>query len=148
MVSMALGASYAGKLAVTGSSDPGISLKSEALGWAINAEVPLIVCDIQRGGPSTGMPTNIEQSDLFIACFGMDMHVWRRFDSRLRLITARRNPNLLLLSASLLAGRPDLGILAVAWWTAVCFVIHGLRIAQAALVRRHGPLRSWLAAPA
>jgi hypothetical protein len=66
----------------------------------------------------------------------------------LRLITARRNPNLLLLSASLLAGRPDLGILAVAWWTAVCFVIHGLRIAQAALVRRHGPLRSWLSAPA
>ena len=88
------------------------------------------------------------EEGIFIACFGMDMHVWRRFDSRLRLITARRNPNLLLLSASLLAGRPDLGILAVAWWTAVCFVIHGLRIAQAALVRRHGPLRSWLAAPA
>ena len=88
------------------------------------------------------------EEGIFIACFGMDMHVWQRFDSRLRLITARRNPNLLLLSASLLAGRPDLGILAVAWWTAVCFVIHGLRIAQAALVRRHGPLRSWLAAPA
>lgn len=69
-ISMALGASYAGKLAITGSSGPGISLKSEALGWAINAEVPLIICDIQRGGPSTGMPTNIEQSDLFIACFG------------------------------------------------------------------------------
>lgn len=69
-ISMALGASYAGKLAITGSSGPGISLKSEALGWAINAEVPLIICDVQRGGPSTGMPTNIEQSDLFIACFG------------------------------------------------------------------------------
>jgi 2-oxoglutarate ferredoxin oxidoreductase subunit alpha len=69
-ISMALGASYAGKLAITGSSGPGISLKSEAIGWAINAEVPLIVCDVQRGGPSTGMPTNIEQSDLFIACFG------------------------------------------------------------------------------
>jgi 2-oxoglutarate ferredoxin oxidoreductase subunit alpha len=69
-VSMAIGASYAGKLAITGSSGPGISLKSEAIGWAINAEVPLIICDIQRGGPSTGMPTNIEQSDLFIACFG------------------------------------------------------------------------------
>lgn len=69
-ISMALGASYAGKLAITGSSGPGISLKSEAIGWAINAEVPLIICDIQRGGPSTGMPTNIEQSDLFIACFG------------------------------------------------------------------------------
>lgn len=69
-ISMALGASYAGKLAITGSSGPGISLKSEAIGWAINAEVPLIICNIQRGGPSTGMPTNIEQSDLFIACFG------------------------------------------------------------------------------
>jgi len=69
-ISMAIGASYAGKLAITGSSGPGISLKSEAIGWAINAEVPLIICDIQRGGPSTGMPTNIEQSDLFIACYG------------------------------------------------------------------------------
>ena len=87
------------------------------------------------------------EEGIFMACFGMDMHVWRRFDSRLRLITARRNPNLLLLTASLLAGRPDLGILAVAWWTALCFVIHGLRIAQAALARRRGPLRSWLAAP-
>jgi 2-oxoglutarate ferredoxin oxidoreductase subunit alpha len=69
-VSMALGASYAGKLAITGSSGPGISLKSESIGWAINAEVPLIIVNVQRGGPSTGMPTNIEQSDLFIACFG------------------------------------------------------------------------------
>ncbi|TAL04886.1 MAG: 2-oxoacid:acceptor oxidoreductase subunit alpha, partial [Verrucomicrobia bacterium] len=69
-ISMAVGASYAGRVAITGSSGPGISLKSEAIGWAINAEVPLIVVDIQRGGPSTGMPTNIEQSDLFIACFG------------------------------------------------------------------------------
>ncbi len=69
-VSMAVGAGYAGRVAVTGSSGPGISLKSEAIGWAIMAEVPLIVCDVQRGGPSTGMPTNVEQSDLNIACFG------------------------------------------------------------------------------
>ena len=69
-ISMALGASYAGKLAITGSSGPGISLKTEALGWGIMAEVPLIVVDVQRGGPSTGMPTNVEQSDLNIACFG------------------------------------------------------------------------------
>lgn len=86
------------------------------------------------------------EEGIFIACFGMDMHVWKRFDSRLRLITARRNPNLLLLSASVLAGRPDLGILAVAVWTALCLVIHALRIVQAALERRRGPLRSWLAA--
>src|SRR6266852_6389039 len=67
---MALGASYAGGVAVTGSSGPGISLKTEALGWGVMAEMPLIVCDIQRGGPSTGMPTNVEQSDLNIAVFG------------------------------------------------------------------------------
>lgn len=69
-ISMALGASYGGRVAVTGSSGPGISLKTEALGWAVMAEVPLIICDIQRGGPSTGMPTNVEQSDLNIAVFG------------------------------------------------------------------------------
>ena len=69
-ISMAIGASYAGRVAVTGSSGPGISLKTEALGWAIMAEMPLVVVDVQRGGPSTGMPTNIEQSDLNIACFG------------------------------------------------------------------------------
>jgi len=69
-ISMALGSSYSGRVAVTGSSGPGISLKTEALGWGIMAEVPLIVVDVQRGGPSTGMPTNVEQSDLNIACFG------------------------------------------------------------------------------
>jgi 2-oxoglutarate ferredoxin oxidoreductase subunit alpha len=69
-VSMALGASYAGRVAVTGSSGPGISLKTEALGWAVMAEMPLVIVDVQRGGPSTGMPTNVEQSDLNIAING------------------------------------------------------------------------------
>ena len=69
-ISMAIGASYAGRVAVTGSSGPGISLKTEALGWAVMAEMPLVVIDVQRGGPSTGMPTNVEQSDLNIAVFG------------------------------------------------------------------------------
>src|SRR5690349_10288362 len=69
-ISMAIGGSYAGRVSVTGSSGPGISLKTEALGWAIMAEMPLVIVDVQRGGPSTGMPTNIEQSDLNIACFG------------------------------------------------------------------------------
>jgi len=69
-IAMAIGASYAGRVAVTGSSGPGISLKTEALGWAVMAEVPLVIVDVQRGGPSTGMPTSIEQSDLNIACFG------------------------------------------------------------------------------
>ncbi|MBX3746800.1 MAG: 2-oxoacid:acceptor oxidoreductase subunit alpha [Verrucomicrobiae bacterium] len=69
-VSMALGASYAGRVAVTGSSGPGIALKTEAIGWGVMAEMPLVVVNVQRGGPSTGMPTNVEQSDLHIACFG------------------------------------------------------------------------------
>src|SRR5437867_2890560 len=69
-ISMALGASYAGRVAVTGSSGPGISLKTDALDWGVMAEMPLIICDIQRGGPSTGMPTSVEQSDLNIAVFG------------------------------------------------------------------------------
>jgi 2-oxoglutarate ferredoxin oxidoreductase subunit alpha len=69
-VSMAIGGSYAGRVSVTGSSGPGISLKTEAIGWAVMAEMPLIVVDIQRGGPSTGLPTNVEQSDLNIAVFG------------------------------------------------------------------------------
>jgi 2-oxoglutarate ferredoxin oxidoreductase subunit alpha len=69
-ISMAIGGSYAGRVAVTGSSGPGISLKTEALGWAVMAEMPLVIVNVQRGGPSTGMPTNIEQSDLNIAING------------------------------------------------------------------------------
>jgi len=69
-VSLALGFSYAGYLSVTGSAGPGISLKTEAIGWASMAEIPLIVVNVQRGGPSTGLPTNVEQSDLYQAIFG------------------------------------------------------------------------------
>src|ERR1700736_5317784 len=69
-VSLALGFSYSGSLAVTGSAGPGISLKAEAIGWASMAEIPLIVINVQRGGPSTGLPTNVEQSYLYQAIFG------------------------------------------------------------------------------
>ena len=69
-VSMALGFSYGGHLAITGSAGPGISLKTEAIGWASMAEIPLIIVNVQRGGPSTGLPTNVEQSDLNQAIFG------------------------------------------------------------------------------
>ena len=69
-ICMALGAGWAGRVAVTGSSGPGISLKTEAIGWGVMAEIPVVICDIQRGGPSTGLPTNVEQSDLNLACFG------------------------------------------------------------------------------
>ena len=87
------------------------------------------------------------EEGIFIACFGMDMHVWKRFDSKFRLITARRNPNLLILTVAVLAGRPDLGIQAVAVWTVLSLVVHAVRLVQAAIARRHGPLRSWLSAP-
>ena len=69
-ISTAIGFSYTGHLAITGSSGPGLSLKMEALGWATMAEMPLIVVNVQRGGPSTGMPTNVEQSDLMQAIYG------------------------------------------------------------------------------
>ncbi|MDT5225596.1 MAG: 2-oxoglutarate/2-oxoacid ferredoxin oxidoreductase subunit alpha [Mycobacterium sp.] len=66
----AIGASYGGALGVTSTSGPGISLKSEALGLAVMTELPLIVIDVQRGGPSTGLPTKTEQADLLQALFG------------------------------------------------------------------------------
>ncbi|MFL6531378.1 MAG: 2-oxoacid:acceptor oxidoreductase subunit alpha [Chthoniobacterales bacterium] len=69
-VSTAIGFSLSGNLAITGSAGPGISLKTEAIGWASMAEMPLIIINVQRGGPSTGLPTNVEQSDLFQAIFG------------------------------------------------------------------------------
>jgi 2-oxoglutarate ferredoxin oxidoreductase subunit alpha len=69
-IGYALGFAYSGHLAVTGSSGPGLSLKMEALGWAVMAEMPLIVINVQRGGPSTGLPTNVEQSDLMQAIYG------------------------------------------------------------------------------
>jgi 2-oxoglutarate ferredoxin oxidoreductase subunit alpha len=67
---MAIGAAYAGHLAVTGSAGPGLSLKMEPLSYASMAELPLIVINVQRGGPSTGLPTNVEQSDLLQAIYG------------------------------------------------------------------------------
>jgi 2-oxoglutarate ferredoxin oxidoreductase subunit alpha len=69
-ISSALGFSYAGHLAVTGSSGPGMSLKMEALSWGVMAEIPVIVINVQRGGPSTGLPTSVEQSDLLQAIYG------------------------------------------------------------------------------
>jgi 2-oxoglutarate ferredoxin oxidoreductase subunit alpha len=66
----AIGASYAGKCAVTVTSGPGYSLKQEAIGLAVMAEIPLVVINVQRGGPSTGQPTKVEQGDLLTAIYG------------------------------------------------------------------------------
>ncbi|MEZ5557823.1 MAG: 2-oxoacid:acceptor oxidoreductase subunit alpha [Pseudomonadales bacterium] len=82
-VCSAIGASYAGKLGVTSSSGPGIALKTEAIGLAVAAELPLVVVNSQRAGPSTGMPTKTEQSDLYQAVYG------RNADTPVPVVAAR-----------------------------------------------------------
>ncbi len=82
-IASAIGASYAGKLGVTSSSGPGIALKGEAMGLAIMTELPLVIVNSQRGGPSTGLPTKTEQSDLYQAVYG------RNGDAPMPVIAAR-----------------------------------------------------------
>ncbi|HUF56017.1 MAG TPA: CDP-alcohol phosphatidyltransferase family protein [Thermohalobaculum sp.] len=84
------------------------------------------------------------QEGLFLGLFKMEIHVWRRFDSLFRLVVARRNPNLALLTLFALFGAPGAGLIAVAVWTGVSLVVHTAQIVQAA--RAPAPLRSWLAA--
>lgn len=82
---------------------------------------------------------------VFIRFYGMHIHVWRPIDSRFRLITARRNPNIAILFFFLLAGRPDLGFFAIAFWTAASLVFHVVRLVQAMAARRSGRrIESWL----
>jgi 2-oxoglutarate ferredoxin oxidoreductase subunit alpha len=69
-ITSAIGAAYTGALAITTTSGPGMALKTEALGLAVAVELPLVICDIQRGGPSTGLPTKTEQADLLQALYG------------------------------------------------------------------------------
>ena len=69
-IGAALGAAFGGHLGVTTTSGPGLALKAETVGLAVSLELPLVICDIQRGGPSTGLPTKTEQSDLLQALFG------------------------------------------------------------------------------
>jgi phosphatidylglycerophosphate synthase len=76
---------------------------------------------------------------------GMHIHVWRPIDSQFRLITARRNPNMVILVAALLLGRPDAGLVGVAWWTIVSLFFHAVRLAQASEQAARGrPIVSWL----
>ena len=83
------------------------------------------------------------EEGIFLALFKVEMHAWRPFDSFFRLITARRNPNLLFLTATTLVGRPDVGFILVAAWTAICLVVHAAQILQA-LVAPKGSVTSWL----
>jgi phosphatidylglycerophosphate synthase len=76
---------------------------------------------------------------------GMHIHVWRPIDSKFRLITARRNPNMIILVGALLVGRPDSGLVLVAWWTIVSLIFHAVRLAQASEQAARGrPIVSWL----
>jgi phosphatidylglycerophosphate synthase len=84
---------------------------------------------------------------IFMRRFGrIHIHVWRPIDSRFRLVTARRNPNMVILVVALLLGRPDAGLVAVAWWTIVSLFFHAVRLAQASEQAARGkPIVSWLA---
>ncbi len=84
-----------------------------------------------------------------IKWLGLVIHIWRPIDTFFRKITARRNPNLVILTGFTLVQRPDWGILAVAVWTVVCLVLHGLQLAQALgqVSRNKGPLKSWMESP-
>jgi 2-oxoglutarate ferredoxin oxidoreductase subunit alpha len=82
-VAIAIGAAFSGSLAVTGTSGPGLDLKSEGIGLAISLELPLLIVDVQRGGPSTGLPTKTEQADLLAAMYG------RHGEAPLPIVAAR-----------------------------------------------------------
>ena len=116
-IGIALGAAYGGALGVTTTSGPGLALKSEAIGLAVSLELPLVIVDVQRGGPSTGLPTKTEQADLLQAMFGRNGEspvpvVAPRspadcFDAALdavRIATTYRTPVLLLSDGSLANG--------------------------------------------
>ncbi len=88
------------------------------------------------------------QEGLFIWRFGIEIHTWRPVDSWFRLITARRNPNLLILTVAALMLAPDTGLALVAWWTLLSFAFHSVRIGQAFLAQmKRQPPQSWLQAP-
>jgi phosphatidylglycerophosphate synthase len=80
-----------------------------------------------------------------IKWLGLEIHIWRPIDTLFRQITARRNPNLVILTVAALLGRPDLGLIAVAAWTVICLVLHAVQLAQAFAARRGEPLQSWMA---
>jgi phosphatidylglycerophosphate synthase len=83
-----------------------------------------------------------------IKWLGMEIHIWRPIDTHFREITARRNPNLILLTLSLLVNRPDLGLIAVAGWTGICLILHAVQLAQAFSAKaRRGKLSSWMSEP-
>src|SRR5262249_5853747 len=80
-----------------------------------------------------------------IKWLGLEIHIWRPIDTLFRQVTARRHPDLAILTVFAIFGRRDLGLIAVAVWTAACLVLHAIQLAQAFIARRAGPLASWMA---
>ena len=82
-----------------------------------------------------------------IKWLGLEIHIWRKIDTVFRQITARRNPNLILLTLGTIIGRPDWGLLAVAAWTGICLLLHAVQLLQAFATKKQGPLTSWMTRP-
>lgn len=130
--------------------DHGIDLLHPPFWWwawfvgvhAIGQEIPYAALSL--GVVVAGYVLQRVEEGIFLALFKLEMHAWRPFDSVFRLITARRNPNLILLTASAIVGRPDVGFTLVAIWTAVCFIVHAVQILQG-LAAPKGSIQSWLA---
>jgi phosphatidylglycerophosphate synthase len=116
--------------------------------WAVGCAAigqPLADGGVTLGVIVAGYVLQRVEEGLFLARYGMEMHVWRRFDSLFRQVTARRNPNLLILTAAAIIGAPREGLITVAVWTVACLFIHAARVVQAELEARRGRLTSWLA---
>nr|WP_240500125.1 CDP-alcohol phosphatidyltransferase family protein [Sphingomonas montana] len=120
----------------TGLASWGLALPEKAFAWTMAA----ILC---------GYVAQRVIEGVFMRQNGMmHIHVWTRFDSAFRLVTARRNPNMVILFVSMLFSRPDLGLKGVAWWTVASCLVHLVRLVQARLlVGRGGTVTSWLAEP-
>lgn len=115
-----------------GLSSVGLALPSDVLAWALGIIIGGYV--LQR-----------VMEGIAIKYLGMEIHIWRPIDTVFRQITARRNPNLLILSVFFIAGLPDTGLIAVAVWTGLCLTLHAVQVAQAlAAKRRKGSLSSWM----
>lgn len=116
--------------------------------WAVGcaaAGQPLEHFGLVVGAITAGYILQRVEEGVFIARFGIEMHVWRRFDSLFRLVTARRNPNLLILTLAAAVDAPRAGLVAVAVWTVLSLAVHTVRLAQAFATARRGPLVPWLA---
>lgn len=114
--------------------------------WLVGVQMgphPLVQADLILAVIVGGYVFQRVLEGIFLGLFKVEMHAWRPFDSFFRLITARRNPNLILLTLAMLAGRPDIGLAAVAIWTGLSFVVHLVQVLQGAITPK-GQVVSWL----